>query len=105
MEADKEGFLRAEKSLIQTIGRAARKLGRASDHVRRSHDGLYGLKRSAKRTEEELCRPLITLSITSLQLLSSRTTTNALLEQLREKEVPVVGKRQFRGIDQTAGIE
>ena len=27
MEADKEGFLRAERSLIQTIGRAARNVG------------------------------------------------------------------------------
>ncbi len=32
VDADKEGFLRAERSLIQTIGRAAR-TKRASDHV------------------------------------------------------------------------
>ena len=34
LEADKEGFLRAERSLIQTIGRAARNLnGRSEEHT------------------------------------------------------------------------
>ena len=33
LDADKEGFLRSERSLIQTIGRAARNLDRKSYHV------------------------------------------------------------------------
>ena len=35
LDADKEGFLRSETSLIQIIGRAARNVGGQVDHVRR----------------------------------------------------------------------
>ena len=35
LDADKEGFLRSETSLIQTIGRAARNVDGTGDHVRR----------------------------------------------------------------------
>ena len=35
LDADKEGFLRSETALIQTIGRAARNAGGAGHHVRR----------------------------------------------------------------------
>ena len=37
LDADKEGFLRSARSLIQTIGRAARNARRPGDHVRRPH--------------------------------------------------------------------
>ena len=37
LDADKEGFLRSPRSLIQTIGRAARNVNGARHHVRR-HD-------------------------------------------------------------------
>ena len=40
LDADKEGFLRSETSLIQTIGRAARNVERPGDHVRRPDDRL-----------------------------------------------------------------
>ena len=40
LDADKEGFLRAERSLIQTIGRAARNVKRQGHHVRRPRDRL-----------------------------------------------------------------
>jgi excinuclease ABC subunit B len=40
LDADKEGFLRAERSLIQTIGRAARNLQRPRHPVCRPHDRL-----------------------------------------------------------------
>jgi excinuclease ABC subunit B len=38
LDADKEGFLRAERSLIQTIGRASRNVARQGHHVRRPRD-------------------------------------------------------------------
>ena len=38
LDADKEGFLRGETSLIQTIGRAARNVDGAGAHVRRPRD-------------------------------------------------------------------
>ena len=39
LDADKEGFLRGETSLIQTIGRAARNIEGKVHHVRRQADG------------------------------------------------------------------
>ncbi len=41
LDADKEGFLRSERSLIQTIGRAAPKRGGESYHVCRQSNGLH----------------------------------------------------------------
>ncbi len=42
LDADKEGFLRSERSLIQTIGRAARNLkGKGSDSICGSHHQFY----------------------------------------------------------------
>ena len=41
LDADKEGFLRSETSLIQTIGRAARKRRRYGHPVRRHHHPLH----------------------------------------------------------------
>ena len=46
LDADKEGFLRAERSLIQTIGRVAR-------HV--EGQGVAGIDRLA-RMQDERCR-------------------------------------------------
>ena len=40
LDADKEGFLRSETSLIQTIGRAARNVDGQVDHVRRQDHRL-----------------------------------------------------------------
>ena len=40
LDADKEGFLRSERSLIQTIGRAARNL-KEGDSVRRQSNRLH----------------------------------------------------------------
>ena len=41
-DADKEGFLRSERSLIQTSGRAARNVNGTAHHVRRPDDRLNG---------------------------------------------------------------
>ena len=46
LDADKEGFLRSEGSLIQTIGRAARNLQRHGDPVRRPDDRLDAARAS-----------------------------------------------------------
>ena len=42
LDADKEGFLRSERSLIQTMGRAARNDQRKSPALRLSHYPLHG---------------------------------------------------------------
>ena len=49
LDADKEGFLRDQRSLIQTVGRAARNVGRQGDHVRRSGD-LQSMQRCLDET-------------------------------------------------------
>ena len=40
LDADQEGFLRSDRSLIQTVGRAARHVQRPRDLLRRSHHRL-----------------------------------------------------------------
>jgi excinuclease ABC subunit B len=91
MEADKEGFLRAEKSLIQTIGRAARNsAGQVVLYGDRITDSM------AKAMAETERRRNIQLAFNKEHNITPTTivkdTTNALLEQLRGKEPEVVGK-------------
>jgi excinuclease ABC subunit B len=86
MEADKEGFLRAERSLVQTIGRAARNVGgkvilygdRVTDSMARA------LAETNRRREIQLAynkeHNIIPKTIV-------KETTNALLDQLRGREV------------------
>ena len=52
LDADKEGFLRSERSLIQTIGRAARHLNGTGDPVRRP-----GHRLDAKRHRRDRAPP------------------------------------------------
>ena len=57
LDADKEGFLRSETSLIQTIGRAATKCGRACYHVCRYNDRIpcgWRLMRRQRRREIQM---------------------------------------------------
>ena len=44
LDADKEGFLRSETSLIQTIGRAARNVDGTRDPLRRPHHRIDGTR-------------------------------------------------------------
>jgi excinuclease ABC subunit B len=70
LDADKEGFLRSERSLIQTIGRAARHLnGRAilyadkiTDSMRRSLDETE--RRRSRQTAHNLAQGITPRSIT-----------------------------------------
>ena len=41
LDADKEGFLRSERSLIQTIGPGGPKREGSGHHVCRHHDGFH----------------------------------------------------------------
>jgi excinuclease ABC subunit B len=72
LDADKEGFLRAERSLIQTIGRAARHVnGRAilyadkvTDSMRRALDETE--RRRNRQIEHNAARGIIPRSVTKL---------------------------------------
>ena len=49
LDADKEGFLRSEGSLIQTMGRAARNVERNGNSLRGPDHGLDASARSPRR--------------------------------------------------------
>ena len=53
LDADKEGFLRNDTSLIQTFGRTARKHRRQGDNVRRYRHRLYEKGDGGDRQEEK----------------------------------------------------
>jgi len=84
MEADKEGFLRAERSLIQTIGRAARNAGgqvilyadRVTDSMARALSETDRRRKIQRAYNEKH-------NITPTTIV--KETTNSLLETLRGK--------------------
>lgn len=91
MEADKEGFLRAEKSLIQTIGRAARNsAGRVILYGDRITDSMDKALKETNRRRTLQKAYNQEHNITPQTIV--KDTTNALLDQLRGKEPEVVGK-------------
>ncbi|MBY0357097.1 MAG: excinuclease ABC subunit UvrB [Candidatus Obscuribacterales bacterium] len=85
MEADKEGFLRAERSLVQTIGRAARNVdGRVIMYADRVTDSMArALKETNRRRQLQIAynaeHNIVPTTIV-------KETSNALLDQLRGKE-------------------
>lgn len=84
MEADKEGFLRAEKSLVQTIGRAARNAaGQVVLYADRITDSMdRAMKETSRRRALQMAyneeHGIIPQTIV-------KDTSNALLDQLRGK--------------------
>jgi excinuclease ABC subunit B len=84
MEADKEGFLRAEKSLVQTIGRAARNsAGQVVLYADRITDSMdKAMKETSRRRRLQMAfneeHGIIPQTIV-------KDTSNALLDQLRGK--------------------
>lgn len=84
MEADKEGFLRAEKSLVQTIGRAARNAaGQVVLYADRITDSMNrAMKETSRRRALQMAyneeHGIIPQTIV-------KDTSNALLDQLRGK--------------------
>ena len=82
MEADKEGFLRAERSLIQTIGRAARNA--AGEVVLYADKMTDSMDKAMKETER---RRVIQMKFNEEHNITPRTivkdTSNKILESLR----------------------
>ncbi len=96
MEADKEGFLRAERSLVQTIGRAARNAaGRVILYAERITDSMdRAMKETSRRRELQLAYN-VEHNITPTTIV--KDATNSILDSLRrdtyaESDMAVVPK-------------
>jgi excinuclease ABC subunit B len=84
MEADKEGFLRAERSLVQTIGRAARNVdGRVILYADRTTDSMARAMSETTRRRTIQTAYNVENNITPTTIVKEHT--NTLLEQLRGK--------------------
>lgn len=82
MEADKEGFLRAERSLVQTIGRAARNVGgRVILYADKITDSMARAMAETSRRRVIQEAHNVEHNITPTTIV--KDTTNALLDQLR----------------------
>ncbi len=84
MEADKEGFLRAERSLVQTIGRAARNVeGRVILYADRTTDSMARAMSETDRRRAIQTAYNVENNITPTTIVKEQS--NTLLEQLRGK--------------------
>jgi excinuclease ABC subunit B len=93
MEADKEGFLRAERSLIQTIGRAARNVdGRVVLYADKMTDSMAGAMRETERRRAIQLKYNEDNNITPTTIV--KETTNSLLDTLRGKGEQVVSEEE-----------
>ncbi len=85
MEADKEGFLRAERSLIQTIGRAARNVdGKVILYADKITDSMANAMRETERRRVIQIAHNLEHNITPTTIV--KDTGNSLLDYLRGKE-------------------
>lgn len=99
MEADKEGFLRAERSLVQTIGRAARNVGgRVILYADRVTDSMEKALRETNRRRELQVAHNVEHNITPQTIV--KDATNRLLESVRGREETsyAEGKKSGRGV-------
>ncbi|MBS1957585.1 MAG: excinuclease ABC subunit UvrB [Cyanobacteria bacterium SZAS-4] len=84
MEADKEGFLRAERSLVQTIGRAARNVdGRVILYADRTTDSMA--KAMSETERRRTIQTAYNLEHNIIPTTIVKEHNNTLLEQLRGK--------------------
>lgn len=106
MEADKEGFLRAERSLIQTIGRAARNVdGKVILYADRVTESMARAMSETSRRREIQSTYNLENEITPTTIV--KENTNSLLDALRGKPNSVVSSFVYTpdsGSDEGSGF-
>jgi excinuclease ABC subunit B len=100
LDADKEGFLRAERSLIQTIGRAARHLnGRAILYAERVTDSM---RRAIDETERRRARQM---AFNVEQGITPRSVTKQVRELIDGVVESQSDKSKLRSAEAAARVE
>ena len=101
LDADKEGFLRAERSLIQTIGRAARNLrGRAILYADRVTDSM---RRAIDETERRRAKQVEHNEAHGITPASIRKAVGDVMEAGRREPGAVAGKGRKKVADRRGG--
>jgi excinuclease ABC subunit B len=100
LDADKEGFLRAERSLIQTIGRAARHVnGRAILYAERITDSM---RRAIDETER---RRVKQIAFNLAQGITPRSVTKQVREMIDGVVDSQSDKSKLKGMEAAAQVE
>jgi excinuclease ABC subunit B len=103
MEADKEGFLRAERSLIQTIGRAARNAeGRVIMYANKVTDSMAKALRETNRRRELQLAHNEEHGIVPTTII--KDTGNVLLDSLRGKETTNLSQKYIQEVKEEADL-
>lgn len=84
LDADKEGFLRSERSLVQTVGRAARNLnGRVIMYADRITDSMQKTISETERRRKKQIQYNFEHKITPRQIIKPKDSLSAVIEKTR----------------------